>query len=305
MAYLSRKDLIAELVKLGHKEKALNSKKRPDLAVMLAEETEKQEAELAVDQLGKLKEAESKEVLENLSEASAQEVMEESPEPQQKIEEEQEGKDGEIEVDLLDQLTAKEVYIADDGTKYPKVHGLRRLIIEKHEGIFSESPVVVQTPSAENGYIAVVTYIAVLGDGQQIAGCADATRENCQGVYATYLTAMAETRAQGRAYRIKLNISAPSFEEMGDKKEVSAILTADPSQDGLIIPTQIQAIDAIAKRVGVNVSVCLEKLGKKEGGIGSLTSDEAIQLIKELQTYEAAGEIPEELMVQEDNNVKE
>lgn len=172
----------------------------------------------------------------------------------------------------------------------PKVGGLRRvseLLIGNIVGLYSD---VVAGPNRENDHRAVVTVrvIYALKDPNNnleekhvtFSGSADASYRNISPDFAAYPVAMAETRAKARAYRNALGLDVVCAEELAE----SAI--PDDFSDELINDNQIKVIEALCKRLNINVKK-FANMGKTEyNSIRKVPYDVAIKMSQQLSKYQ-------------------
>ncbi len=89
--------------------------------------------------------------------------------------------------------------------KNPRVEGLRRVSGELVGELIEEGCDLVSAPTEENRFRACVkawgVFLTPNGRTKRFEALADAHSENCFEDYATYLVAMADTRAKGRMFR--------------------------------------------------------------------------------------------------------
>ena len=88
------------------------------------------------------------------------------------------------------------------------------LLSKAHDdGLKSIRTSLVQTPTKENGWIAIVKAIVETSKGI-FEGIGDASPENVTSFVVPHLIRMAETRAKARALRDAVNVGVISFEEL-------------------------------------------------------------------------------------------
>ena len=117
---------------------------------------------------------------------------------------------------VLSQFTENEVVVKDNQT-FPKVNSLRRVTRALIGDIIGEHVRTVQAPSSLNDFCATVeamVQIEVDGKVYTFAAVADANNNNTDPVYRQYPSAMAETRAVGRAFRKALALNNATYEEI-------------------------------------------------------------------------------------------
>lgn len=147
---------------------------------------------------------------------------------------------------VLSHLTDEE-FSEKDGKKYPTTDGLRRaaelLICE-----LAISTRIVQAPSSENGMIAACECTVSNGmfvGSKSVTEVADASPENTDFPYSKFLTAIAGTRAEGRALRKFLRLrKVVTAEEVGSQ-------SVDTTER--MSPTQLNILKTLGERYNVNV----------------------------------------------------
>lgn len=194
----------------------------------------------------------------------------------------------ETKKDIMDMFEPDEMF-----EKYPTLPGLRRVASNIIGDIVSSTSEIHQVPSVENGYRATIKHRLVFNcRNKQIIydGCADAGKDNTGGVFSKVLVAMAETRAEARAYRRALNVKTPAFEEMDYENE-------NNNQVELAASSQISVINIQCERLGININKFLAKhKGIDFEGLKNITAVEALELIQILKQYRNNEiEIPEEI----------
>lgn len=192
---------------------------------------------------------------------------------------------------ILSQLSEDE---KDQG--YPKADGLRRLV-EKYIGrIMLINSKVVQAPSSNNAYIATVkTTINVLllhsGQIMTFSACADAVKEFCPKPYNQHLSAIAETRAEGRVYRKLLRLKNTATRE--------EMMSQDTHSDlELITPNQKNIIDILCRsdRLNINVQKLFSRHFQDNKLISKYTFNQASEIGAILSEYQSdLNNIPQEI----------
>lgn len=108
---------------------------------------------------------------------------------------------------VLNKLRPDEKDSDKNGNTIPKTDGLKRLVEELIGAIIDIDNEPVQIPCPENGYIATVrSRVAVQlyesdVDVITYTGIADCKKSDCPSPFDKFVSAIAETRAEGRAYR--------------------------------------------------------------------------------------------------------
>ncbi len=139
--------------------------------------------------------------------------------------------------------------------------GLQRLARKagvRHQGV------VIQTPS-ETMVQAIYTATFPMDirlhlevrDLITFVGAADCNIKNTKGVFATYPTAVAESRAEARCLRKALGISTLSSEEIGFRENIGS-LQASPT--GKADKQLVVAIEKLCESRGFDVARVLEKV---------------------------------------------
>jgi hypothetical protein len=111
------------------------------------------------------------------------------------------------------------------------------------------------------------------------SGSADASKENSTYPFDKHLSAVAETRAEGRAFRKLLRLQSIITAEEVDVKTINLELINDQ---------QIQFIDRVcgAKETDINVESFIKSFHPKYKSIRTLTHAQAVDIIEILRKYE-------------------
>lgn len=193
---------------------------------------------------------------------------------------------------ILSQLTSDE---KDDKLKYPKTDGLRRLVEKEIDKILSITTEVIQAPNIENGMVATVISTLVLHNGDIYSAVADAKRLDLIPPYDKHVSAIAETRAEGRCYRKTLRLKNVIT------KEEAPHMDHTPADSGLINDTQIQMIDRLCSndRLNINIRKYLKNKFKEnyKENIQSYFYEEGQKICGELSEYQTdVNNIDKELL---------
>lgn len=114
----------------------------------------------------------------------------------------------------------EEFMITRQGKPYVLYAGL---LDEAHaRGLKGIETHLTQTPTAENGQVAIAKAIVEMGDGSKFSGIGDASPENVGRGIAPHTIRMAETRAKARALRDAINVGTASVEELSDNEDVTS-----------------------------------------------------------------------------------
>jgi hypothetical protein len=149
---------------------------------------------------------------------------------------------------VLSLLTDDEFDERVAGVRLPKTDGLGRLVKLLFAGIiFSKTKI---THITQDGVIASHT-IAIMANDQYVSytAVADATENNTDPPYNKFLTAVASTRARGRAYRDMLGLkNVPVAEELSEKAESDVMATS----------AQKVAINNLCDQLKINIQKFLD-----------------------------------------------
>lgn len=183
--------------------------------------------------------------------------------------------------------------------KNPRVEGLRRVAGELVGELIEEGCDLIAAPTEENRFRACAkawgVFLTPNGMQKRFEALADAHSENCFEDYATYLVAMADTRAKGRMYRNALCLRRVVAAEEVSKTMSTAV---DTQKGGAIHTSQISMIRMIADRHHFNISEVLIELGivyeineqTGEVNLKSLTYEDALAAAKSMREMKEAKE---------------
>lgn len=110
------------------------------------------------------------------------------------------------------------------GKLHPLYAGV--LLAAGEAGLISLTTDLIQVPTAENGYLAIVRATATFADSRVFCDYGDASPENCAPLVARALIRMASTRAKGRVLRDAIGLGEALAEEIHD--------AADPPAPGCL-----------------------------------------------------------------------
>lgn len=174
----------------------------------------------------------------------------------------------------------------------PTTDGLRR-IFEKtlNCSVVAAETNIVQTPEPNNEKraTAIHTLSYILNDkteinkNRKVSGAADVYWGNCDKIYRNHPTAVAETRAEGRALRRALRLRKVVAAE-----EIAENIDDHPDQNSVnkITNNQINFIDVIAQRLNINVSKLLENNGLDHKNIYNISHEDAVAIIRNLSRFQ-------------------
>ncbi len=183
---------------------------------------------------------------------------------------------------VLSQLKEDELI---DGA--PKTDGLRRLVEAYVGDIVQMDTNVIQAPNNDNMNTAVVTVRVIIekepGTQRIFSGSADASTRNSDPPYNQYPTAIAETRAYGRAFRNALRIRTAVAEEISKNAEY-----ASETDDGgkKITSPQISGINNLCKMLNINVEKFINSGELKYRSIKEVPLNKATLIMKTLNEYQ-------------------
>lgn len=175
---------------------------------------------------------------------------------------------------------------------YPKSDGLRRLVEYFIAPIKQIDSIVIQTPREDNNWTSTVRTTIFLTNNTQYSACADAVKQYCPKPYDQHLTAIAETRAEGRAYRKILRLKNTATRE-----EMSGDSPIDSNE--LINENQKVLIDIMCARLDINVKKLFDSyfLDNKQDNILKYTHAQAAEIGAVLSKYQAdTNSIPTNLL---------
>lgn len=138
----------------------------------------------------------------------------------------------------------------------PKVDGLRRVTeLLLGEIISSESRVIQTAELSNDNRVTVEHHLTIRTDtgDKHFSDAADVYPGNCDAFYSIYPTALACTRAEGRALRKALRLRCVAAEEISDEAP-----TITANKEIKIKDFQINAIDTACKRCDINVQSMLK-----------------------------------------------
>lgn len=176
----------------------------------------------------------------------------------------------------------------------PTTDGLRRIFEKVMNCVIIESTSdVVQSPSPTNEKRATVVHslsycindesLNDINKVRTVNGAADVYWGNCDKVYRNHPVAVAETRAEGRALRRGLRL----------RKVVAAEELTDSTEDDIgadnvtkITNNQINFIDALSKRLDINVIELIKSLDIKQDNVKTILHSDALSVIRELSSFQ-------------------
>ena len=179
----------------------------------------------------------------------------------------------------------------------PTADGLRRVAELIIGEIISSKPINSYTFIDNNGKpFASVTWECSFktkdGTIKTFGDTADVTPTNVEDIkFARFATAMAGTRAKGRAFKEALGIKVVSFEEMPTYKEAEEL-----SEKKKISDSQISGLNAVCKRINVNVEKYVNCGAAKYKSIKDVPYNVAVKMMKKIDDFQRKIDtIPEKL----------
>lgn len=175
--------------------------------------------------------------------------------------------------------------------EYPKADGLRRLVEKLISPIVSMQTTVIQAPQQSNMMTSTVKTTVTLENGQSYEAVTDVQKDHLQHPFDKHISAIAETRAEGRAYRKILRL-----QNIVTKEEMVADTNLDDSK---MNRTQIQFLDVMCgnSRLNINVKKLFETvIPKKLTDIKQHTNEDVQTVFGILSGYqEDMSKIPAEI----------
>lgn len=194
---------------------------------------------------------------------------------------------------VMSQFNENELYIDEKGNKYPTLNGMRRVSLFVLGNIIRSGPTKVFSNFVDASYCV---YELLFDNGRSYSASADGFPSNIAGSYSIYPTAMAESRAEARAYRKALLLSTAAAEEVrGNEKVFSTVLQTVKEYDseGDISSQQISIIETKCKSMKIDKAKFLQSENVSVDFKGAKKSD-GINLSKKISEFQQKG-IPEEL----------
>lgn len=181
----------------------------------------------------------------------------------------------------------------DEEHGYPKTDALPRLIEKLVGSIIESSSIVINSPSIDNSLTAIVSHKIIIHCFDDMVrtftGVAEASPLNLDKPYDKYPTAIASTRAKGRACRDALKLKNTIVAE-----EISKV--ANDSDETMISTSQIYGLKSMCKRLDVNMDKFLKSKYGYFSNIKDLDRTFAQSMLSDLHKIESGDlEISEDL----------
>lgn len=189
---------------------------------------------------------------------------------------------------ILNQLTENE-----KDQEYPKTCGLCRLLEQEVAPIISIESRVIQAPNSQNNMLATVKTKITLANGEIYEACADAQKAHLSHPYDKHITAIAETRSEGRAYRRALKLTGVVTQE----EMIDAALT---DIEDKVSKNQLLFLETMClnDRLNININKLLKFIypTRASYAIDTFTHSEIIKVIQQLTLYQNdVSKIPNEI----------
>lgn len=194
--------------------------------------------------------------------------------------------------------------------KYPTLNGMRRVTELLLGQVVSSKPIILNSSldDSTNGRAYCVYEIQInnfLGSRhfRTYCGAADSFGGNTDKTYAIYPVAIAEGRAEARAYRKALLLTTVAAEEIkGNEKSFESVLPDEKKEDEYnekepLSHGQKVALGVKCSQLKINKDSFFELYAKENGKeVAKLNKQDGINLMKELTTYaNQTKEIPGEI----------
>lgn len=211
---------------------------------------------------------------------------------------------------ILSKLTDNEMF-----NGMPTVDGLRRMV-ETYVGRIIEGKThVVDAPRKENDNRATIVHTVVIiehdtDERLEFDGAADAYSGNTEK-YDNFPVSIAETRAEGRAFRRALRIHTIAAEEAEKTYTGPTYVTpaTEFSREGKLSDAQIRTLDILcqlpigdsSRGMNINIKKVAESiLDKPISSVKDISSEEGAVLVQKVSTFQGSG-VPEEFVGYESN----
>lgn len=206
--------------------------------------------------------------------------------------------------DYVMTLFGDEEVMEKDGNRYPTLKGLRRVGLNiLGSPVFSGiihygSPESDQSPGRAHANYELRFYNYLSQREVIYRGAADAYSGNVKGGYDVYPLAIAENRAEARAYRKALMLNIVTAEEIGNESsEFTSVLSSggEYNEKGEMTGEQKSAIQNKLKKLNVDLESFLNFM-KKELNVDTLSKKDGTECVKRVSHYSNnPNEIPEEI----------
>lgn len=158
------------------------------------------------------------------------------------------------------------------GKQFVTYEGL--LDLAHQEGLIGIETELIQIPTKDNDFLAIVQAIATTKD-KKFMGIGDCDNLSANRMIAPHKIRMAETRAKARALRDLTNIGMTAIEELGADEEIQAPITPKQQAKGKLSDKQIARLYAISSSAGVPAEQVKSKIKSQlNKEVSEMTKDE-------------------------------
>lgn len=193
--------------------------------------------------------------------------------------------------DYVISLFREDEMMVKNDNKYPTLKGLRRVFYNifgppSFSGVIDySSPNTESSPGRAHANYELVFYDC--GREMRYRGAADAYPGNIAGGYQVYPLAIAENRAEARAYRKALMLNIVTAEEMGNEEShfVSVLSsTGEFNESEPMNDNQILVVKNKSKELNIDPDRFLDFM-KKELSVDKLSKKEGLECVKRISMY--------------------
>lgn len=172
----------------------------------------------------------------------------------------------------------------DKGEIFVRHDGLVRAAKKAFQGVRRRRSKALGVPLKENNWCAVVEVVYQFGNKYESSGVADCRSDTANRGFGKYTTALAETRASGRALRFALGLEIVTQEEITDVEELIDQSAREPAleQQKVLIKKRFMGDKG---KTFEDVSRILKK---KVVTLDQLTRGEAAELLEFFNTEKGA-----------------
>lgn len=191
---------------------------------------------------------------------------------------------------IMGLFTDEEVMEKDD-KRYPTLKGLRRVFYHVFGPPLFSGIVDYSSPTSEGScgraHANYELRFVYMGGEYCYRGAADAYPGNIAGGYQVYPLAIAENRAEARAYRKALMLNIVTAEEIGNENtEFTSVLssTGEFNESEPLSENQMMVIKNKCKELSIDVDKFLSFM-KVELNVQSLSKKEGLESVKRISSY--------------------
>ena len=188
-------------------------------------------------------------------------------------------------------LFSNDEVMVKDEKRYPTLKGLRRVFLKIFGPPSFSGIVEYSSPTSEGScgraHANYELRFSHYGVDNVYRGAADAYPGNIAGGYQVYPLAIAENRAEARAYRKAMMLNIVTAEEIGNENtEFTSVLTstgefneAEPMSEN-----QLLVIKNKCRELSIDMDAFLAFM-KRELGVQNLTKKEGLECVKKIGSY--------------------